>query len=72
LSVALTLHHSKMASAPRSLNLLDERCGGVFDDIDAVIPAAERNSSTPGAHGLQRAVRGERGVRGLHVGRSPT
>ena len=24
------------------LNLLDERCGGVFDDIDAVIPAAER------------------------------
>jgi len=26
------------------LNLLDERCGGVFDDIDAVIPAAERNA----------------------------
>ena len=24
------------------LNLLDERCGGVFDDIDAVIPQAER------------------------------
>jgi 2-polyprenyl-6-methoxyphenol hydroxylase-like FAD-dependent oxidoreductase len=24
------------------LNLLDERCGGVFDDIDAVIPAHER------------------------------
>ena len=24
------------------LNLLDERCGGVFDDIDAVIPADER------------------------------
>ncbi|HUF72677.1 MAG TPA: flavin-dependent oxidoreductase [Gammaproteobacteria bacterium] len=24
------------------LNLLDERCGGVFDDIDDVIPAAER------------------------------
>ena len=24
------------------LNLLDERCGGVFDDIDAVIPAQER------------------------------
>ncbi|MBF9035062.1 flavin-dependent oxidoreductase [Rhodobacterales bacterium HKCCE2091] len=24
------------------LNLVDERCGGVFDDIDAVIPAAER------------------------------
>lgn len=24
------------------LNLLDERCGGVFEDIDAVIPAAER------------------------------
>ena len=24
------------------LNLLDERCGGVFDDIDVVIPAAER------------------------------
>jgi hypothetical protein len=22
--------------------LLDERCGGVFDDIDAVIPQAER------------------------------
>ena len=26
------------------LNLLDERCGGVFDDIDAVIPAAEREA----------------------------
>jgi len=25
------------------LNLLDERCGGVFDDIDAVIPPAERD-----------------------------
>ena len=25
------------------LNLLDDRCGGVFDDIDAVIPEAERN-----------------------------
>jgi 2-polyprenyl-6-methoxyphenol hydroxylase-like FAD-dependent oxidoreductase len=25
------------------LNLLDERCGGVFDDIDAVIPQAERD-----------------------------
>jgi flavin-dependent dehydrogenase len=24
------------------LNLLDERCGGVFDNIDDVIPAAER------------------------------
>lgn len=24
------------------LNLVDERCGGVFDDIDAVIPADER------------------------------
>jgi hypothetical protein len=24
------------------LNLLDERCGGVFDDIDDVIPAQER------------------------------
>ena len=24
------------------LNLLDERCGGVFDDIDAVIPTKER------------------------------
>jgi hypothetical protein len=24
------------------LNLLDERCGGVFDDIEDVIPAAER------------------------------
>jgi 2-polyprenyl-6-methoxyphenol hydroxylase-like FAD-dependent oxidoreductase len=24
------------------LNLLDERCGGVFDDIDTVIPARER------------------------------
>ncbi len=24
------------------LNLLDERCGGVFDDIDSVIPPAER------------------------------
>src|SRR4029450_3833446 len=26
------------------LNLLDERGGGVFDDIDAVIPAAERDA----------------------------
>ena len=26
------------------LNLLDERCGGVFDDIDAAIPAAERDA----------------------------
>ena len=26
------------------LNLLDERCGGVFDDIDSVIPAAEREA----------------------------
>jgi 2-polyprenyl-6-methoxyphenol hydroxylase-like FAD-dependent oxidoreductase len=26
------------------LNLLDERCGGVFDDIDAVIPLAERDA----------------------------
>jgi 2-polyprenyl-6-methoxyphenol hydroxylase-like FAD-dependent oxidoreductase len=26
------------------LNLLDERCGGTFDDIDAVIPAAERDA----------------------------
>ena len=25
------------------LNLLDDRCGGVFDNIDDVIPAAERN-----------------------------
>jgi 5-methylphenazine-1-carboxylate 1-monooxygenase len=25
------------------LNLLDERCGGVFDDIDTVIPRAERD-----------------------------
>jgi 2-polyprenyl-6-methoxyphenol hydroxylase-like FAD-dependent oxidoreductase len=25
------------------LNLLDERCGGVFDDIDAVIPPEERD-----------------------------
>ena len=26
------------------LNLLDERCGGVFDDIDAVIPPHERDA----------------------------
>ena len=26
------------------LGLVDERCGGVFDDIDAVIPAAERDA----------------------------
>jgi hypothetical protein len=24
------------------LNIVDERCGGTFDDIDAVIPAEER------------------------------
>ena len=26
------------------LNLLDERCGGVFDDIEQVIPTAEREA----------------------------
>jgi len=26
------------------LNLLDERCGGAFDDIDEVIPPAERDA----------------------------
>lgn len=26
------------------LNLVDERCGGVFDDIDAVVPPAEREA----------------------------
>lgn len=26
------------------LNLRDERCGGLFDDVDAVIPAAERDA----------------------------
>jgi len=26
------------------LNLVDERCGGIFDDIDAVIPPAEREA----------------------------
>jgi 2-polyprenyl-6-methoxyphenol hydroxylase-like FAD-dependent oxidoreductase len=26
------------------LNLLDERCGGRFDDIEAVMPAAERDA----------------------------
>ena len=26
------------------LNLLDERCGGLFDDIDTIIPAAERDA----------------------------
>ena len=26
------------------LGLVDERCGGVFDDIDSVIPAAERDA----------------------------
>jgi hypothetical protein len=26
------------------LNLLDERCGGVFDDIDAVLPPEERDA----------------------------
>jgi hypothetical protein len=26
------------------LNLVDERCGGVFDDIDDVIPPAEREA----------------------------
>jgi 2-polyprenyl-6-methoxyphenol hydroxylase-like FAD-dependent oxidoreductase len=26
------------------LGLVDERCGGVFDDIDSVIPAAEREA----------------------------
>jgi hypothetical protein len=25
------------------LNLLDDRCGGVFDDIEVVIPRAERD-----------------------------
>ncbi len=26
------------------LNMVDERCGGVFDDIDEIIPAEERNA----------------------------
>jgi 5-methylphenazine-1-carboxylate 1-monooxygenase len=26
------------------LGLVDDRCGGVFDDIDQVIPAAERDA----------------------------
>ena len=26
------------------LGLVDERCGGIFDDIDAIIPAAERDA----------------------------
>jgi hypothetical protein len=26
------------------LNLLDDRCGGVFEDIDAVIPESERTA----------------------------
>ena len=26
------------------LNLLDDRCGGIFDDIEQVIPAAERQA----------------------------
>ena len=30
------------------LNLVDERCGGVFDDIDDVIPAAERTAFMAG------------------------
>ena len=30
------------------LGLVDERCGGVFDDIDAVIPAAEREAFMAG------------------------
>lgn len=30
------------------LGLLDERCGGVFDDIDAVIPEAERRAFMAG------------------------
>lgn len=30
------------------LNLVDERCGGAFDDIDAVIPAAEREAFMAG------------------------
>jgi 5-methylphenazine-1-carboxylate 1-monooxygenase len=30
------------------LKLLDDRCGGVFDDIDAVIPAAERSAFMQG------------------------
>lgn len=30
------------------LNLLDERCGGLFDDIDTVIPEAERRAFMAG------------------------
>lgn len=30
------------------LNLVDERCGGTFDDIDEVIPAAERSAFMAG------------------------
>lgn len=35
--------HNRGAGPFGLLNLLDERCGGVFDDIDAVIPKAERD-----------------------------
>ena len=35
------------------LNLLDERCGGVFDDIESVIPRAERDAFM---HGYKAAA----------------
>ena len=32
----------------RLLNMVDERCGGTFDDIDDVIPAKERGEFMAG------------------------
>jgi len=46
------------------LNLLDERCGGVFDDIDAVIPRAERDE-------LMRAYRTAAGFAMERLNASP-
>lgn len=34
--------HNRGAGLFDLLSLVHERCGGVFDDIDRVIPAAER------------------------------
>ena len=43
-SVSAVVLRNRGAGPFALLNLLDERCGGVFDDIDQVIPPAERDA----------------------------
>jgi hypothetical protein len=40
--VSAVVLRNRSAGPFRLLNVLDERCGGVFDDIEQVFPAVER------------------------------